>query len=201
MLIVITPEQQIADEARVINLLFNNGLETLHLRKPTGNIDEYKNLLMIINDKYHNKVVVHQYHQLFYEFNLKGIHLTEPFRTYLGDKVQSYLNDFKEHRDNCSVSSSFHDDGTLQNCGDFFDYHFLSPVYASISKQCYPGKGFDVRKIDKKTIGLGGISESTILPTMKKGYDGIAVLGAVWQNKQYLQNFLNIKSMYSRYFS
>ena len=196
MLIVLTSEQKIANEASTINLLFENGMETLHLRKPAFDIDEYKFLLRNINQVFHKNIVIHQYHTLCNEFNLKGIHLKEQLRISLGNKLQHHLNSFKNLNYNCSISSSFHETQELESCKATLDYYFLSPVFSSISKKAYKGKGFEVNHIDKNIIGLGGISIHNIAETINKGFSGIAVLGSVWANKNYLSNFLKIKNSY-----
>ena len=77
MLIVITSETALEQEIESLNRLFVYGLETLHIRKPRLEKVALKNYLELIDVKHHNKIMLHQHHELASEFNVKGIHLTE----------------------------------------------------------------------------------------------------------------------------
>jgi len=193
MLIVITSEKEVKNEAQKINQLFEAGLECLHFRKPSWNIDQYKGLLNQIDSTFHNRIVIHHFHELINKFNLKGIHFPEQKRKDHIDNPGQYfkhLNMFGK-----TISSSFHEPEELDGCYFEFDYHFLSPVFSSISKQGYKGRAFDVNHIDKLIIGLGGITASNLKEVRKLGYKGIAVLGSIWHSENVIKNFQNIKTM------
>ena len=194
MLLVITSEQELENEAILLNQLFTNGLEVLHLRKPSLNIEGYRILLREIDTKYYKRIMIHEYHELCKEFNLKGIHLQEQPRIDLGDNLLIYVESFKS--ENFSVSSSFHEPEVLNNCNIKFDYHLLSPVFSSISKQGYQGRGFDVNKINKSIVGMGGVNSETIPEVLKLGYKGIGVLGGVWNTDNPIESFVEIKTQY-----
>lgn len=213
MLIVLTSEQEIKNEAILLNQLFKNGLEILHLRKPNFDIEGYRNLLKEINPKYYQNIMIHEHHELCIEFSLKGIHLQEQPRINLGSKLQEYVNSFqnkaksKESTANNqeskakshTVSSSFHDPDVLDNCTIDFDYHLLSPVFSSISKKGYEGKGFDVNTINKKIIGMGGVNTTSIPKVFALGYSGIGVLGGVWNTENPIESFKKIKELFEKY--
>lgn len=76
MIILIAPEKDISDELKVLHQLFEEGLEWYHFRKPLKNYDEHVSYLNEIDEKYHNRIVVHNFHELINEFNLKGIHFS-----------------------------------------------------------------------------------------------------------------------------
>ena len=194
MLLVITSEQEIENEAALLNHLFREGLEVLHLRKPSFDIEQYRTLLKEINSEFYSRIMLHENHELSKEFNLKGIHLQEQPRIDLGDNLSNYLEGFKAG--GFKVSSSFHDPEVLNSSKIDFDYHLLSPVFSSISKKGYEGKGFDVNHIQKKIIGMGGVNETTIPDVLKLGYDGIGVLGGVWNSENTVESFTAIKSNY-----
>jgi len=191
MLIVITSENNIPNEAQKINQLFETGLEWLHLRKPTWTIEQYKQLLNQIKEEYHNRIAVHHFHELINQFNLKGIHFTE-------QKCKDHIDNPGQYFKNLNmfgktISASFHDPEELDNCYFEFDYHFLSPVFSSISKQGYEGRGFEVNHINKLIIALGGITPNTIKETQRLGYKGVAVLGSIWQSEDEIEAFQNLK--------
>ncbi|MCH2225581.1 MAG: thiamine phosphate synthase [Crocinitomicaceae bacterium] len=191
MIVVIASENYIPNEFDILRELFEQGLTHFHLRKPEKSIEEYRKYLDKIDKKYHSRIVLHQYHELRQEFDLKGIHLQEQTRREVGTDLESFVEIIK--RSGFSVSSSFHELKELKECSAKFDYHLLSPVFSSISKQGYEGRGFDVNSIDKGIIGMGGINASTVKATIKLGYKGVGVLGGIWNDENPIKSFLAIK--------
>ena len=191
MLIVLTSDQAVEQEIALIHQLFKEGLEILHIRKPDYSKTEVRQFIQKIDPEYHSKLVVHNYHELCFEFQLRGIHLKEQHRLDLGEGMVEYLNTFSSK--GYISSTSFHDLETVNTYASSFDYCFLSPVFSSISKQGYKGKQFDVTHIFKKIIALGGIQMQTIKTAIDLGYRGIGVLGAIWQSKTPIQRFKEIQ--------
>ena len=74
MIIVITPEEDILNETSILNSLFENGLEILHLRKPHKNYEEHIAYLKEIDSIYHNRIMVHYFHELTNDYDLKGFY-------------------------------------------------------------------------------------------------------------------------------
>ncbi|WP_299711762.1 thiamine phosphate synthase [uncultured Tenacibaculum sp.] len=196
MLIVLTSEKEIANEAILLNQLFDNGLEILHLRKPSFDIEGYRSLLKEINPEHYQKIMIHQFHYLCAEFVLKGIHIQEQPRLDLGEKLEGYVSLYMS--EGFKVSSSFHEPEVLDTCEINFDYHLLSPVFSSISKQGYEGRGFDVNHIEKTIIGMGGVNANTIPKVLELGYKGIGVLGGIWNTEDPIKSFEDIKDQYKR---
>jgi thiamine-phosphate pyrophosphorylase len=71
----------------------------------------------------------------------------------------------------------------------------LSPIYQSISKPDYKSD-LDVPKavaertnFKTKLVALGGIATQNIDRTYKSGFDGVALLGSIWNTNQPIQNF------------
>ncbi len=195
MLIVFTSEKDIENEAQKINQLFEAGLLCLHLRKPNWTIEQHKELLNEIEEKYHNQIVVHHCHELINQFNLKGIHFTERQRRLHLDNPGRYFKNLSMYGK--TISTSFHSISELQEHYFEFDYYFLSPVFTSISKKGYEGKGFDVNNIDKNIIALGGIHVHNIKKSYDLGYKGVAVLGSIWNNNS-LESYIELKKANSQ---
>lgn len=187
MLIIITSENSTPNEADKINMLFKAGLECLHFRKPSWNKEAHIKLLNNINSEYHHRIVTHHFHELINDFNLKGIHFTEQKRKDHIDNPGQYFKGLSMFGK--TISASFHSPKDLQDCYFEFDYHFLSPVFSSISKQDYEGRGFEVNHIDKRIIALGGIKEANIKDAYRLGYKGVAVLGSIWNTLKPIVNF------------
>lgn len=192
MLIIISPEEDLNNELSILNQLFEAGLECFHLRKPTKNKEEVVAYLNQIDSKFHQKIVLHTFHELVNEFNLKGIHFSENMRIQHIDHPSQYfinLNMFGK-----TISSSFHEIKEVENCYFEFDYHFLSPVFDTISKENYHGRNFNVTEVDKDIIALGGITTENINQLKDLGYIGAAVLGSIWNAKNPVEYFKNLRS-------
>ncbi|CAM1361765.1 Thiamine phosphate synthase [Tenacibaculum soleae] len=194
MIVLIAPEKDVANEIEILHQLFEAGLEYYHLRKPFKNLEEHVSYLNKIDAKYHNKIIVHYFHELTNEFNLKGIHFQEQKRRDALENGNRYfigLNMLGK-----TMSSSFHEPKDIEVCDIEFDYHLLSPVFSSISKKGYEGRGFDVNHIDKSIVGMGGINKETIAKTIDLGFKGIGVLGGVWNAENPIESFREIKNQY-----
>lgn len=190
MIIVIAPEKDIPNEIEILHQLFNAGLQYYHLRKPFKDLDQHTNYLNKIESQYHNRIVVHYYHELINSFNLKGIHFQEQKRRDTIDNPTRYfknLNMFGK-----TISSSFHNQEELNNCYFEFDYHLLSPVFNSISKKDYKGRGFNVNHINKTIVGVGGVTAENLSKFNTLGYKGVGVLGGVWGAEKPVEAFKKI---------
>lgn len=195
MLIVIAPEHDIQNEISILNQLFEAGLEYYHLRKPYKNYEEHCVYLNQIDDTYHNRIVVHYFHELVNTYNLKGIHFQEQKRKDHIDNPGHYFKGLSMYGK--TISSSFHEPDELESCDFEFDYHLLSPVFSSISKQGYEGRSFDVNYSDKLIIGMGGITIETLSEVFKLGFKGIGVLGGVWNMDNPVESFIELKKQYT----
>ncbi len=194
MLIVLTSERELQDEAQKLNALFDAGLALLHFRKPTLDIAGYRKLLQQVDAQYYNRIMLHQYHELVAELGLRGAHLQEQPRYDLGQNLVDYVADF--NKKGYKVSSSFHTKQEIVANKDLFEYVLLSPVFGSISKAGYEGKGFDVTDLPEHTVvGMGGINEQTIAKTYKLGFKGVGVLGGIWNVDSYLDAFESIQQV------
>lgn len=195
MVVVISSPLPIEQESRLINELFDNGLEYFHLRKPDYVEQEIIDLLNEINSAYHQKISLHQYHHLAAEYDIKRLH----------------FNEFKrKNKEHCNYgnewikSTSLHDDSEAGKEINEFDYCFYGPVYDSISKEGYakmPSIKIDQLrgKYINKIVAIGGVNSSNLDILKKEGYDGIALLGSVWQQPE--KAILNYNDIVKRWTS
>lgn len=176
-LIVITAEDFFDGEAQAINLLFGEGLQCLHLRKPRSLKCAIQRLLDSIDYRYHTKIVLHDCFSLTEIYTLKGVH-------------HNTRNTVFGRQSNLSVSRSCHSIDEIKLYSNEYDYLFLSPVFNSISKQGYI-QAFTEHKlcyahadgvINQKVIALGGIAPGNIATALQYGFGGVAVLGFLWGN-------------------
>lgn len=174
-LILLSTPDFFVEEDTIINALFEEGLDYLHLRKPNTEPVYSERLLTLLPQQWHNRVVVHEHFYLKEEFGLKGIHLSEENNT----PPQGYVG----HR-----SRSFHNLEALRTEREGFDYVFLSPVFDSIS---YPDRhaGYTAQQlhdatraglIDRKVMAAGGINAQTLPLLSDYGFGGAVILGDLW---------------------
>jgi thiamine-phosphate pyrophosphorylase len=194
-LIIISAPAVIANEAAIINRLFETGMNRFHLRKPGWNDKQLSNLLMQIDKSFHGQIALHQHHDLAGYFAVKGLHYKEQERSHtsaeklIWQKEQGYV-----------LSTSAHDLEVLPSLGAF-DYVFFGPVFNSISKPGYEGKIVKPFYLDKtgcsqQVIALSGINETNLNKVKEMNFDGAAVLGAVWNKPdQAVVNFKKLKNL------
>lgn len=196
MLIVISSPTPITKEASLINQLFDEGLTVFHLRKPESSSQELVLLLQEINPIHYSKIALHSHHYLAKSFGINRLHFNEVSRKQLiEDALETY------NADGVILSTSIHTTDDYNQLSDKFDYAFLSPVFDSISKPNYQAHVFNLNEIHKKTntklIALGGINEATCAKAFEMGFDGIALLGAIWNSDNGITNYKKISQIYA----
>ncbi|MDR0395242.1 MAG: thiamine phosphate synthase [Tannerella sp.] len=178
-LIVITAEPFFEGEPEAIRLLFKQGLERLHIRKPYASFDETKRFVERIDAAFHPRIVLHDHYELAHIFRVKGIHLNS--RNPSGSRVLFRAQGL-------TISRSCHSFEEIESCREEMDDVFLSPVFDSISKTGYkrrftPEQLNDARNkglINERVIALGGITAAGIPAVRAYGFGGVAVLGSLW---------------------
>ena len=196
MLVLIAPEKDIDSELMLLDQLFKAGLECFHLRKPAKDKEEYQAYIDQIDSKYHNRIVLHTFHELINQYDLKGIHFQEQKRRDCLDVPSNYFRGLSMYGK--TISSSFHEPEDITNCKFEFDYHLLSPVFNSISKEGYEGRAFDVTGINKFILGMGGVSTTNLKEFTKLGFKGVGVLGGIWNSSSPVQDFSVIRDYFAQ---
>ena len=189
-MIVITNPIPTANEISTIHSLFENGLESLHIRKPDFSAAEMKGFLLEIKSDYRQQLVLHSHHQLAPAFGINRLHLTQNIRKEICPETL-YL--YNEH--GIRLSTSTHDIESFNDLRIFFEYGFLSPVFPSISKTNYQSETNLFESIKSRTnfstqlIALGGLSSANISKTIEAGFDDVALLGTIWNSNNPIENF------------
>ncbi|WP_163220802.1 thiamine phosphate synthase [Bacteroides sp. 214] len=182
--IVITEDKIFEEEPIAVNALFNNGLATLHLRKPGANSKQLSEWLERIDPAFHPRIVLHDCFKLIDKYHLKGVHLN------------SRNKEVPISETPISVSCSFHSLKECQKEAKKYNYVFLSPIYNSISKEGY-ASNFTKEEltnahnrgiINSSTIALGGIATSNIREVASYGFGGIATIGTIWKDYRVNKN-------------
>ncbi|WP_411811777.1 thiamine phosphate synthase [Chryseobacterium scophthalmum] len=185
MIIVISPEELVQNETEIINQLFREGLDLLHIRKPFIGQNEMKDFIQKIDSEFYPQLVLHSHYSLAENFNISRFHFREI------DRKKGLYQSFT----NKTISTSVHDVESFNQLNEEWEYAFISPVFPSISKKGYGGNSTilnDIKKRDNsnvKLIALGGINENNIHHVFENNIDGVALLGAIWENTEPLHVF------------
>lgn len=185
MIIVITPEEMMKNETELINELFQEGLNLLHIRKPFINPEEMADFIQKIDSEFHHQLVLHSHYDLAKDFNISRFHFREIDRQ--NDLYKSFADK--------TISTSVHDIETFNELNEEWEYAFISPVFPSISKKGYGENSNILNDIKKRThsnvklMALGGINENNIHEVFNNGVDGVALLGAIWESDEPLNVF------------
>ena len=192
-MIVITAETNHPNEEKILHALVRAHGITIHVRKPNFTEEEYR-LYLTCYASIRSHMVIHEHHSLATEFTVKGIHLKERDRKH----VIEIDNNVR------IISTSIHSIDDAINLTASFEYIFYSPLFESISKENYGSNNTEqalrdiVIEVRKHTaipiIGLGGIHARNIAKVKECGFDGAAVLGAVWEQSEPIVAFGEIVS-------
>lgn len=174
-LILMSTPYFFVEEHQILNALFDEGLEVLHLRKPHTEPVYSERLLTLIPETYRKRIVVHDFFYLKDEYNLKGIHLNH--------RNPELPPKYKGH-----ISCSCHTSEEVKAHKKVCNYVFLSPIFNSISKEGYCSHfGMqDLRElarqkvIDRKVMALGGVQLDNIKQVKDLGFGGAVILGDIW---------------------
>ncbi|MBB6333191.1 thiamine-phosphate pyrophosphorylase [Chryseobacterium sediminis] len=192
MILVITPELIISKELEIINQMFQEGLDLLHIRKPWVSRNEMIEWISQIDEVFHSQLVLHTHYDLGNEYHISRFHFREIDR-----EEGKYKSFFKENM----ISTSVHDITTYNTLDKEWEYAFISPFFPSISKKGYGIDSTIKEEIshrnnpDVKLIALGGIDEDNIHEVFKSDIDGAALLGAIWESEEPLKIFKKCRNV------
>lgn len=184
--IVITPAETVPNETLLCNLLFENGLQILHLRKPGASREMYEDFIRRISPLYRNKIVLHEHYELASRYRLKGIHLKSG-QAGTHDQYTGYP----------VVSISCHSVEEIETLPFRPEYCFLSPLFDSISKKGYVSRfaSLPYLRVPVPVIALGGITPDKVPLCRQHGFSGVAALGYIWEEpEEALSRFSRFKT-------
>ena len=197
-LIVISPEGDYPNELDWVIKLFEAGLQRYHVRKPGMREQEVYDYLQAIPRGWRSRIVPHQGHAMVEPMDLGGWHFKDN-ATQLA-KADHWR---KLRVETQLMSRSIHSLDDLNEDLSGWEYVFLSPVFQSISKQNY-GPQWEGSQLSAalhyckdayrtKVYALGGVDEDRIADVSEMGFDGVALLGAIWTSRYPLESFLKVQ--------
>lgn len=174
-LVIMTSPTYFVEEDKILETLFEEGMETLHLNKPDSSPVYAERLLSLLPEEYHKKIVVHDNYYLKNEYGLAGIHLdhadAEAPKGYRG-KVSLTCQSIKQ----------------LKAAKKHSKYVFLRNVFDSMPDA--DGEtmlNYDQLKeasrqglIDKHVYALGGVRLENIKMLRELGFGGAVVCNDLW---------------------
>jgi thiamine-phosphate pyrophosphorylase len=198
-LLVISTSDKIDNEHVIIRKMFDMGLSTLHLRKPKLSSENMKKFLDDFSEEYQKKIIIHTHHNLIWDYNLKGIHLTKAHKK---DKYKNWFQRrlYKFKRKDMIRTTSCGSVSSLAVLYKEFEYVMLTPVFASkqAHRPNFSRSTLDIitTKFPKKIIARGGATMADIETAKEIGFSGIAFHKAIWESPDPLKEFENV---YKRY--
>lgn len=176
-IIPITKPDFFEGETDIVNNLFADSLQRLHLRKPEATRKRLAEWIERIEPTFRNHIVLHDHYRLAVAYGLGGIHLNSR-----NPDVPDWLE-----RNRFSLSRSCHTIEEVKTMASDYDYVFLSPIFDSISKQGYKAaftraELTEIRAILSQNVyALGGITFDNLKEVEQLGFCGAAMLGGFWE--------------------
>lgn len=186
MILVITPETIVPNESEIINQMFHDGLDLLHIRKPWISPEEMHDFINNIDASFYEQLVLNSHYDLGKDYGISRFHFREEDRK--EGKNKPFMN-------GNTISTSVHDITTFNALEKEWEYAFISPFFPSISKKGYGVDSTVMKSLnqrnnpDVKLIALGGIDSNRIQEVLDLGVNGVALLGAVWESDEPLSVF------------
>ena len=182
--IVITMPEMFPGEADMVNTLFANGIQRLHLRKPGASEQEMAEWIGRIDLPFRQRIIVHDHHRLLRTMGLGGIHLNAR-----NPEAPAWFSAERQKRGSVTLSRSCHSLEEIAQWKGVCDYLFLSPIFDSISKGGYTSaftretllQAYHDGLFSKPVYALGGVSAYNIRSIYDYGFAGAAVIGSLWQ--------------------
>ncbi|WP_298737063.1 thiamine phosphate synthase [uncultured Chitinophaga sp.] len=203
MILVITQAGHLPGETECWKELIAAGADAILLRKPGWTEDDYAHLLEEADPVVYPQLLIAQHYQLQQRYGLRGVHFSESLRnSTLPQQLEALRNE------ECLLSTGIHYGNTPTGMQTVWDLLLLSPVFDSISKPGYKGladQGFHrnnepwaAGNSPSRLIALGGIHQHNAALAKQMGFDGIALLGAVWQKAgNAVEHFIEIKKAWN----
>jgi len=197
MLLVITHPELLPHEAARWEELLAAGANALLLRKPGCGQEEYARLLDQVDPACYSRILVAEHWQLCRRYGLMGVHYSEHLRN-SGHPLPA-----AQHPPYGLRSTGIHHTAALPAAAREWDLLLLSPVFDSISKPGYKGRYSGSFRLQRpqggaRILALGGVDHTNAARARAMGFDGIALLGAIWKTPhKAVEQYKHISSIWN----
>lgn len=193
--VVMSPLNERAGEKKILQRLFDSGLSQYHLRRPHWSMQRCREWLESLPAETRSRIVLHQHPRLVRRLGLAGFHFDASDKKAFPPDGVAGLGE---------VSAQCGDFHSMLEAGKCCRRIVLGPVF--------PPEKYDVT-VPRRTLGeyaatasywrahvgggaqvlaFGGISASNIRECRKAGFDGVVVVGAVWNASDPVSAFRNL---------
>jgi len=196
-LIVITGSKNLTDEPSMVTKMFEDGLMTLHLRKPKLTTQEMRDYIEEIPDYFHDRIIIHSHHILAAKFNLKGIHFTA---THLSRRWKYFFTRLRLRIKFGKLvkTRSYKRLANIHNKEEHdFDYYLMGTMFNNLTGELYGGFYEEaliaaLKNSKKNIVARGGVTDKVITKCSAYGFDGIAYSSYIWESENPCNQFLNL---------
>ncbi|HET7818589.1 MAG TPA: thiamine phosphate synthase [Bacteroidia bacterium] len=171
-LILISPSDTILNEKEIAISLFEKGLGSFQVYKPSLSKEEIQNYIHSFPKKYLDRIELHAQFPKFHSLKELNNHIESSLLT---RKAYFFLSPIF----NSISKQGYHSKFNLQELSIF-----LKKYNSSL-----------LRKDLGEAIALGGIDEDKIEVVRELGFTGVAVLGAVWESNDPIEKFVRLKTL------
>ncbi|WP_160712225.1 thiamine phosphate synthase [Chitinophaga solisilvae] len=195
MIWILTSPERIHEEAVIIDALLQAGVDRIMLRKPQWRAPEYDALMEEIDPAWFPRIIVHDNFSVCNKYPVGGIHLSGKTRDHMtGCELDLCLQRYP------NSSTGIHDTAAIALMHRQFDTLLLSPVFNSISKLGYYGRfAGSLPEKQRRVFAMGGVDAGNIHQVWQWGFDGAALLGAIWQDPfKAVENYQRIQEIWNR---
>jgi thiamine-phosphate pyrophosphorylase len=196
-IVVISPPSRTKGEPETVTEMFKMGLMHFHLKKPGYEEDKLIEYLDRIPSEYHPRIFLHNHYSLITKYNVAGIHLNKKSKK-PGWYQQLRLTYLRYRRNDLKVTASYSKLASLYFDPPIYEYAFLSPIFESLSEGKYHpafkerGLMEALQRAQNPIIAYGGVEMDKIEKVIDLGFQGMALLGVVWNDTHPLLAFQEI---------
>ena len=174
-LVIMTKSTFFVEEDKILASLFDEGMDNLHLYKPSSSPIYCERLLTLLPEETHRRITVHDHFYLKSEYSLAGIHLNnmdeEPPQGYRGRLSRSCteierLKEMKKKSDYVILKNIF-------DCIEFKEQHSNFTIQ-QLEEAAARGL------IDKHLYAMGGMTLDNVRIARELGFGGVVVCGDLW---------------------
>lgn len=186
---VISPEGQDPREVAAMDGLFSEGLARYHVRKPQWSDGELEAFLLSLPGDWRPRLVLHGNPGLAEKLAVGGSH----------DRDEGGISPER------GFSRACHDLSSLWQHLPVYEQILFGPVFPSLTKEGYgPDAEFPWGELqailtrgrkegDARVLAIGGINAAGLPRCAELGFDGAAVLGAVWNHPEPVRAYAAIR--------
>lgn len=169
-LILISPIHTIPNEQEIAISLFEKGLESFQVHKPSMLKEEIQNYIHSFPKKYHEKIALHSQFPKFHSLK----------------ELNNYIQPSPPTRKTCFFLSPIFNSISKRGYHSKFNFQELS-IFLKKYNSSLISKNLGV------AIALGGIDEEKIEIVRELGFSGVGVLGAIWESNDPIEKFVRLK--------